>query len=65
MGFGISAGGFAIGSVAVGGAAIGFVYAIVGGATGPAIIDGRRCDPAALEFVRRWFGFIGAPPNCR
>ncbi len=65
VGVGLSVGGAAIGSVAVGGAALGFVYAIGGGAVAPAIIDGRRCDPAALEFVRRWFGFVGVPPSCR
>jgi len=51
--------------VAIGGAAVGFVYAIGGGALGPAIIDGRRWDPAALEFVRRWLGSAGLPPSCR
>jgi len=64
-GLGLSIGGLAIGSVAVGGAAIGFVYAIGGGAFGPAIIDGRRCDPAAVEFVRQWLGSSLLPPNCR
>ena len=65
VGLGLSVGGLAIGSVALGGAAIGFVYAIGGGAFGPAIIDGRRCDPAALEFVRQWIGPSMLPPNCR
>ena len=64
-GLGLSIGGLAIGSVAVGGAAIGFVYAIGGGAFGPAIIDGRRCDQAAVEFVRQWLGSAMLPPNCR
>jgi hypothetical protein len=64
-GFGLSIGGVAIGSIAVGGAAIGFVYAIGGGAIGPATIDGRGCDPAAAEFVRRWLGSGVLPPNCR
>jgi hypothetical protein len=65
VGVGVSIGGLAIGSVALGGGAIGFLYAIGGGALGPAVIDGQRCDPAALEFVRRWLGFIGVPPSCR
>jgi hypothetical protein len=47
------------------GAAIGFVYAIGGGAFGPAIIDGRRCDPAAVRFVRQWLGSWALPPHCR
>ena len=64
-GLGLSIGGLAIGSVAVGGAAIGLVYAVGGGAFGPAIIDGRRCDPAAVEFVRQWLGSVMLPPNCR
>jgi hypothetical protein len=65
IGLGLSIGGLAMGSVAIGGAAIGFVYAIGGGAFGPAIIDGRRCDAAALEFVRQWFGSGMIPPSCR
>ena len=65
VGLGLSVGGLAIGSVAVGGAAIGFVYAIGGGAFGPAIIDGRRCDAAAVEFVRQWLGSGLVPPSCR
>lgn len=65
VGVGVSVGGFALGSVAVGGAAVGFVYAIGGAAFGPAIIDGQRCDPAALEFVRRWLGSGLLPPSCR
>jgi len=28
-----------------------------------AVIDGRRCDEAAREFVRRWFDV--RPANCR
>jgi hypothetical protein len=63
VGLGLSLGGLAIGAVAVGGAAIGFVYAIGGGAFGPAVIDGRQCDPAAFEFVKEWFGIV--PPGCR
>src|SRR5206468_650740 len=51
--------------ISLGAAAIGFSYAIGGGAIGPAIIDGRRCDPAALDFVRRWLSFLGTPPSCR
>jgi hypothetical protein len=64
VGVGLSIGGLAIGSVAVGGAAIGFAYAIGGAAFGPAIIDGQRCDPAALEFVRNWLGTGILPPSC-
>lgn len=37
--------------------------AIGGGAFGPAVIDGRRCDEAAREFVRRWFDV--RPATCR
>jgi hypothetical protein len=63
LGLGLSVGGFAVGSIAIGGAAIGFVYAIGGGAFGPAVIDGRHCDEAAREFVRRWIDIV--PVNCR
>jgi hypothetical protein len=31
----------------------------------PAIVDGRRCDAAALEFFRRWLGSLSVPPSCR
>lgn len=65
IGVGLSIGGLAVGSVAIGGAAIGFAYAIGGGAYGGAIIDGRRCDQAALDFVRQWLGGAFLPPNCR
>lgn len=65
LGFGVSIGGFAVGAVAVGGAAIGFVYAIGGAAFGPATIDGRHCDPAVVDFVRRWLVSGVLPPNCR
>jgi hypothetical protein len=65
LGFGISVGGLAVGSVAVGGAAIGFMYAFGGGAFAPAVIDGRHCDPAALDLVRRWLGSWSVPPSCR
>ena len=65
VGLGLSVGGVAIGSVAIGGAAIGFLYAIGGGAIGPAIINGRRCDAAAAEFVSRWLSTGLIPPNCR
>ena len=64
VGLGLSIGGFAIGSVAIGGAAVGIVHAMGGAAFGPSIIDGRRCDPAAVDFVRRWFGSGILPPNC-
>ena len=63
VGLGVSVGGLAVGSIAIGGAAVGFVYAIGGGAFGPAVIDGRRCDEAAREFVRRWLNAL--PPSCR
>ncbi len=65
LGLGMSVGGLSVGSVALGGAAIGFAYAIGGAAFGPAIIDAQRCDPAALEFVRRWLSSGVLPPNCR
>jgi len=65
VGLGLSIGGLAIGSIAIGGAAIGFAYAIGGAAFGPAIIDGRRCDQAALEFFRQWVGPGILPPHCR
>jgi hypothetical protein len=65
LGLGLSVGGLAVGSIAVGGAAIGFVYAIGGAAFAPAIIDGRRCDPAAVEFVRQWLGSRILPPGCQ
>ncbi|OLC62723.1 MAG: hypothetical protein AUH76_07780 [Candidatus Rokubacteria bacterium 13_1_40CM_4_67_11] len=65
VGLGMSVGGLAIGSIALGGAAIGFVYAIGGAAFAPAIIDGRRCDPAVADFVRQWLGSRFLPPNCR
>ena len=65
LGLGVSVGGFAVGAVAIGGAAVGFVYAIGGGALAPAVIDGRHCDPAALDFLRRWLGSWSGPPSCR
>jgi hypothetical protein len=52
-----------VGSIAIGGAAVGFVYAIGGGAFGPAVIDGRHCDEAARAFARRWLDAL--PPSCR
>ena len=54
LGLGLSIGGLAVGSIAIGGAAVGFVYAVGGGGFGPAVIDARRCDETAREFVRRW-----------
>jgi hypothetical protein len=54
IGLGVSLGGFAAGSVAVGGAAIGLSHAIGGAAFGPSTIDGRHCDPSAVEFFRQW-----------
>ena len=65
VGLGVSVGGFAVGSFALGGAAIGFVYAIGGAAFAPAIIDGRRCDQAVVDFVRQWLSSGFLPPNCR
>jgi hypothetical protein len=65
LGLGLSIGGLAVGSVAIGGAAIGFVHAIGGGAFGPSIVDGRRCDPEAVDFIRRWLGSGILPPHCR
>ncbi len=65
VGLGVSVGGLAVGSLALGGAAIGFVHAIGGAAFGPSIIDGRRCDLAAADFVRRWIGAAFLPPTCR
>jgi hypothetical protein len=65
LGFGLSIGGLAVGSLAVGGAAIGFSYAIGGAAFGRAIIDGQRCDPAVLDFVRQYLGSAVLPPACR
>jgi hypothetical protein len=65
LGAGISVGGLAVGSIAIGGAAVGFVHAIGGGAFGPSIIDGRRCDPATVDFLRRWLGAGIVPPSCR
>ncbi len=65
VGLGLSVGGLAVGAVAVGGLAIGFVHAIGGAAFGPSIIDGRRCDATAIDFVRRWFGTSVLPPACR
>ena len=65
LGLGLSVGGVAVGSVALGGAAVGFMYAVGGAAFGPAIIDGRQCDQAALEFIRRWLGAAFLPSNCR
>jgi hypothetical protein len=65
LGLGFSVGGLAIGSVAIGGAAVGFKYAFGGAALGNAIIDGRRCDQAAVEFFRQWIGSAVLPPTCR
>jgi hypothetical protein len=42
-----------------------FVYAIGGGAIGPAVIDGQVCDQRAREFVLRWLGPGMLPPACR
>ena len=64
IGVGFSMGGLAVGSIAIGGLAVGFKAAVGGAAFGPAVIDGRRCDPAALEYVRGWFG-SSLPRNCQ
>jgi hypothetical protein len=64
LGLGLSIGGLAVGSIAVGGAAVGFVLAIGGGAFGPAVIDGRHCDPAARDLIVRWLGTRWLPPTC-
>jgi hypothetical protein len=65
IGVGWSLGGLAVGAVAFGGLAVGYVVAIGGAAFGPAIIDGRVCDPAALDFVLRWFDRNVLPPSCQ
>jgi len=65
LGLGLSIGGLAVGSIAVGGGALGFIHAIGGGALGPSIIDGRRCDPETVDFVRRWLASLPLPPNCQ
>jgi hypothetical protein len=65
IGLGLSVGGFAVGTVAIGGAAVGLSYAIGGAAFGPATIDGRHCDPAAVDFFRRWLGSGIVPSRCR
>lgn len=65
VGVGLSIGGFAVGSIAIGGVAIGFSYAVGGAAFGRAIVDGQRCDQAALEFFRAWFGPGVLPTRCR
>ena len=64
LGLGLSVGGLAVGSVALGGASIGFIHAVGGFAVGPSIIDGRRCDPDTVDFVRRWLGSRILPPHC-
>ena len=65
IGLGLSLGGFAAGSVAIGGAAVGLSYALGGAAFGPSTIDGRHCDPAAVEFFRQWVSSILVPLRCR
>jgi hypothetical protein len=64
IGLGVSIGGFAAGAVAIGGAAIGVSYAIGGAAFGPATIDGRHCDPTAVEFFEQWLTSV-VPLRCR
>ena len=39
--------------MAIGGAAVGLMYPVGGAAFGPATIDARHCDPAAVDFFRR------------
>jgi hypothetical protein len=63
LGLGLSIGGLAVGSIAIGGAAVGVFFAVGGGALGPAVIDGRHCDEAARELVRRWLDVT--PAICR
>jgi hypothetical protein len=65
IGLGISVGGFAAGSIAVGGLAVGLMYGLGGAAFGPATIDARHCDPAALNFFRQWIGSAIVPLRCR
>jgi hypothetical protein len=64
IGLGLSIGGIAVGSIAVGGVALGFSYAVGGVAIAPAVIDGRRCDPAVVDLIRRWIRFANLPPRC-
>jgi hypothetical protein len=65
IGLGLSIGGVAIGAIAAGGLAIGYMYAIGGAAFGPAVVTPNRCDPAALDFARRWLASQFVPRNCR
>jgi len=65
IGLGVSLGGFAAGSVAVGGAAIGVLHALGGVAFGPSTVDGRHCDPTAVEFFRQWVSAAVVPLRCR
>jgi hypothetical protein len=65
LGFGMSMGGLAVGSIALGGVAVGFSYAIGGAAFAPAIIDGKQCDPAVVDLIRRWLGSVVLPPACQ
>jgi hypothetical protein len=65
LGLGLSAGGVAIGLFAVGGVAVGFAHAIGGLALAPSIIDGRHCDFATADLVRRWLGSDAWLRNCR
>jgi len=64
LGTGLSLGGLAVGACAIGGVAVGFSYAFGGVAVGPVIVNGLRCDPAAREFILRWFP-AALPPICR
>jgi len=57
-------GGVAFGSIAIAGVAIGLKVAMGGVALGPAVIDARHCDPAALDFLRGWLG-NRIPTSCR
>jgi hypothetical protein len=53
-----------VGSIAAGGLAIGFIYAIGGLAIGPAVADGARCDAAVRDFILRWLGSGRLPRPC-
>ena len=56
--------GVILGSVAVGGVAVGFMHAVGGVAVDPSIISGTRCDAAARAFFERR-GALPRIPSCR
>jgi hypothetical protein len=64
IGAGFSMGGVAIGSIAIGAVAIGFHVAVGAVALGPHVVNTGRCDPAALDYLRGWFG-SAVPRSCR